>query len=42
MAAEANGKEQARRLFERLWQYDQIVFDLTPSYPGQVITHAVD
>jgi len=28
-APEARGEEQARRLFEQLWQYDQIVFDAT-------------
>ena len=42
VAAEANDDELARRLFNRLWQYDQIVFDLTPSYPGRVFTHALD
>ncbi len=30
-AAQADAKEEARRLFERLWQYDQIVFDATGS-----------
>jgi len=29
IAAESGGKEQTRRLFERLWQYDQIVLDAT-------------
>jgi 2-polyprenyl-3-methyl-5-hydroxy-6-metoxy-1,4-benzoquinol methylase len=29
VAPEARGEEQARRLFEQLWQYDQIVFDAT-------------
>ncbi|MGC2199571.1 MAG: class I SAM-dependent methyltransferase [Stellaceae bacterium] len=41
-AAEADDKEPVRRLFERLWQYDQIVFDLTESFPGQAATHAAD
>jgi hypothetical protein len=31
IAADVSGKEQARGLFERLWQYDQIVFDATGS-----------
>jgi hypothetical protein len=31
IAAEEGGKERTRRLFERLWQYDQIVFDATGS-----------
>jgi 2-polyprenyl-3-methyl-5-hydroxy-6-metoxy-1,4-benzoquinol methylase len=30
-AAQAEGTEPVRRLFERLWQYDQIVFDTTGS-----------
>jgi len=29
IAAKAGGKEQTRRLFERLWHYDQIVLDAT-------------
>jgi SAM-dependent methyltransferase len=32
MTADANGSEPLRRLFERLWQYDQIVFDATGSF----------
>ncbi len=30
--AGANGDEQARRFIERLWEYDQIVFDATSSH----------
>jgi SAM-dependent methyltransferase len=33
-AAGAGGDEQARRFFEQLWQYDQIVFDATSSLKG--------
>jgi hypothetical protein len=31
IAADVSGKEQARKHFERLWQYDQILFDATGS-----------
>jgi SAM-dependent methyltransferase len=31
IAADADGEAHARRFFERLWQYDQIVFDATDS-----------
>jgi len=31
-AAGAGGEEQARRFFEQLWEYDQIVFDATSSH----------
>jgi 2-polyprenyl-3-methyl-5-hydroxy-6-metoxy-1,4-benzoquinol methylase len=33
IAAAAGGKEQARRLFERLWEYDQIVLDVAEIRP---------
>lgn len=31
VAADADGEAHSRRFFERLWQYDQIVFDATDS-----------
>ncbi len=31
MGAPTDGDARARRLFEQLWQYDQIVFDATPA-----------
>ena len=34
IAAGAGAEAQARRFFEQLWQYDQIVFDATAKITG--------